>query len=129
LRPIPCLGTTHADHFRGEIPVTRRLRDEEILSAYERATGDVIVETFRTKNLDPLEIPAVLVASHGPFAWGDSIDAAVENAIVLELIAEMAARAIVLEPGVEPVNDVLLDKHFLRKHGSRSYYGQDEDAS
>jgi len=121
-RGIPCLGTTHCDYFYGEVPVTRPMTREEIESAYEWETGNVIVERFR--ELDPLQIPAVLVSSHGPFAWGPSGKKAVENAFALEIVAEMAMKAIQLNPSVEPVPQPLLDKHFLRKHGPGAYYGQ-----
>lgn len=121
-REIPCLGTTHADHFYGAIPVTRRMREEEIERDYERNTGVVIVERFGA--LDPTEIPAVLVAGHGPFAWGATVEAAVENAIVLEEVAQMALNTFLLNASAERIDDALLDKHFQRKHGPKSYYGQ-----
>ncbi len=123
-RPIPCLGTTHADHFRGTVPVTRGLASEEIASEYEARTGDVIVETFTERSLDPLEMPGVLVASHGPFAWGADAAQAVENAIALEAVAANALRTELLHPDVAPIGDDLLGCHFLRKHGPAAYYGQ-----
>ena len=121
-RGIPCLGTTHADYFYGEVPVTRPMTAEEIHSAYERETANVIVERF--KDLDPKQVCAVLVHSHGPFVWGPSGKKAVENAFALEIIAEMALKAIQLNPQVQPISSHLLGKHFLRKHGPASYYGQ-----
>ena len=121
-RAIPCLGTTHADYFYGEVPVTRPMTREEISSAYEWETGNVIVERF--KALDPLQVPAVLVQGHGPFAWGPSGAKAVENAFALEIVAEMALKALQLNPQVQPIPQSLLDKHFLRKHGAGAYYGQ-----
>ena len=123
-REIPCLGTTHADHFRGPVPVTRELTGEEIGGDYERRTGDVIVETVTGLGLDPLERPAVLVASHGPFAWGADAEEAVENAIALEIVAESSLRTELLRPGAEQVQPDLLNRHFLRKHGPGAYYGQ-----
>ena len=123
-REIPCLGTTHADHFRGPVPVTRELTGEEIGGDYERRTGDVIVETVTGLGLDPLERPAVLVASHGPFAWGADAEKAVENAIALEIVAESSLRTELLRPGAEQVQPDLLNRHFLRKHGPGAYYGQ-----
>jgi len=123
-REIPCLGTTHADHFRGPVPVTRELTGEEIGGDYERHTGDVIVETVTGLGPDPLERPAVLVASHGPFAWGADAEKAVENAIALEVVAESSLRTELLRPGAEQVQPDLLDRHFLRKHGPGAYYGQ-----
>jgi len=123
-RELPCLGTTHADHFRGAVPVTRALTVGEIAQDYEKRTGDVIVETFESLELDPLEMPAVLVASHGPFVWGrDGAEAAV-NAIALEAVATMAHRTILLEPDVRRIPDALLERHFQRKHGPQAYYGQ-----
>jgi L-ribulose-5-phosphate 4-epimerase len=119
---IPCLGTTHADFFYGEIPVTRRMTSEEINAAYEWETGNVIIERFA--GLDPLNIPAVLVRDHGPFAWGTSGVKAVETALALEVVAEMAVKVIQLNPQVAPIAQALLDKHFLRKHGPNAYYGQ-----
>jgi L-ribulose-5-phosphate 4-epimerase len=119
---IPCLGTTHADYFYGEVPVTRPMTREEIQSAYEWETGNVIVERF--KELNPMDVCAVLVYGHGPFVWGPSGKKAVENAFALEIVAEMALKAIQLNPQVQPISNDLLDKHFLRKHGSGSYYGQ-----
>jgi len=125
-RGIPCLGTTHCDYFYGEVPVTRPMTADEIASAYEWETGNVIVERFQkaTPPLDPLQIPAVLVCSHGPFAWGPSGAKAVETAFALEIVAEMARKAMMLNPNVGPVPQSLLDKHFLRKHGATAYYGQ-----
>ncbi len=124
-RPIPCLGTTHADHFNGPVPVTRALTGEEIRGEYEERTGDAIVETVEGLGLDPLELPAVLVASHGPFAWGADAAAAVENAIALEAVAALALRTTLLEPDVAPVGPDLRLRHFSRKHGPGAYYGQD----
>lgn len=123
-RPLPCLGTTHADHFYGTIPVTRRMREEEIREAYEYNTGVVIAECFREAGLDPAQIPGVLVASHGPFAWGATPEKAVENAIVLESVARMALHTYLLNASAHPIDQALLDKHFLRKHGPGAYYGQ-----
>ncbi len=119
---IPCFGTTHADYFYGEVPVTRPMTPEEIAEAYEWQTGNVIVERFA--QLDPLQIPAVLVHGHGPFAWGPSGAKAVENAFALEIVAEMALKALQLNPQAVPISQALLDKHFLRKHGATAYYGQ-----
>jgi len=121
-RGIPCLGTTHCDYFYGEVPVTRPMTAEEVQSAYEWETGNVIVERFG--NLDPTEVPAVLVHSHGPFTWGPSGKKAVETAFALEIVAEMAMKAMQLNPAVQPVPQYLLDKHFKRKHGATAYYGQ-----
>jgi L-ribulose-5-phosphate 4-epimerase len=123
-RPIPCFGTTHADHFHGAVPVTRDLRADEILGEYEARTGDVIAETIDGLGLDPLEMPAVLVRSHGPFTWGRDGAQAVENAVALEAVAAMALDALALSPRLEPVADELLEKHFRRKHGPAAYYGQ-----
>ena len=124
-QPIDCLGTTHADHFHGPVPVTRRLRAHEIERDYEWNTGRVIVECFRKGGLDPLEVPGALVARHGPFTWGCTVREAVENAVVLELAAGMAFLTCQLDPGVGPIDQALLDKHFLRKHGAGAYYGQE----
>ena len=121
-REIPCLGTTHADYFYGSVPVTRMMTAQEIEAGYEWETGNVIVERF--KALDPTQICAVLVHSHGPFAWGPSGQKAVENALALEIVAEMALKAFQLNPSAPPIPQVLLDKHFLRKHGAAAYYGQ-----
>jgi L-ribulose-5-phosphate 4-epimerase len=121
-RGIPCLGTTHADYFCGEVPVTRPMTAEEIQSAYEWETGNVIVERF--KHLNPMDVCAVLVNGHGPFVWGPNGKKAVENAFALEIVAEMALKAIQLNSQVQPVSSDLLDKHFLRKHGATAYYGQ-----
>jgi L-ribulose-5-phosphate 4-epimerase len=123
-RAIPCLGTTHADHFHGPVPVTRPLAGEEIRGEYEACTGDVIVETLERLELDPLEMPAALVASHGPFAWGADPAQAVENAVALEAVAEMALHTLVLESAAAGIEDDLLQRHFLRKHGTGAYYGQ-----
>jgi L-ribulose-5-phosphate 4-epimerase len=121
-REIPCLGTTHADYFYGAVPVTRAMTPEEIGTDYEWNTGVVIAERFA--GLNALDIPAVLVRSHGPFAWGPSGAKAVETAQALEIVAQMARDAIALNPTVESIPQALLDKHFLRKHGAGAYYGQ-----
>jgi L-ribulose-5-phosphate 4-epimerase len=127
---IPCLGTTHSDYFYGEVPVTRPMTAQEIQSAYEWETGNVIVERFEkaTPPLNPEQVCAVLVYSHGPFVWGPSGNKAVESAFALEIVAEMAMKAMQLNPNVQPVQPVLLDKHFLRKHGANAYYGQTTSA-
>lgn len=116
------LGTTHGDYFYGEIPCTRRMTPEEIAGDYERETGNVIIETFRGKSPD--DIPAALVNSHGPFAWGADARGAVHNAVVLEEIAFMAWHNQSMIPHIKPMQRELLDKHFLRKHGANAYYGQ-----
>jgi L-ribulose-5-phosphate 4-epimerase len=121
-KEIPLLGTTHADYFRGPVPVTRALTPEEINGDYEWETGHAIVE--RLAGADPLALPAVLVRHHGPFAWGSSGAQAVEIAQALEIIAQMAWQTLCLHPAVEPAPDALRDKHFFRKHGRDSYYGQ-----
>ena len=121
---IPALGTTHGDYFYGEIPCTRCMTPGEIAGEYEKETGNVIIETFQVKNTDPAQVPAVLVASHGPFAWGKDAMEAVHNAVVLEEVAFMALNAIQLNPGIGPMQQELLDKHYLRKHGANAYYGQ-----
>ncbi|GMK45397.1 MULTISPECIES: L-ribulose-5-phosphate 4-epimerase [Paenibacillus] len=121
-RGIPALGTTHADYFYGEIPVTRAMTREEIESAYELETGNVIVETFKDK--DPMMIPSVLVNSHAPFNWGKDPHEAVHNAVVVEEVAKMALHTYNLNPDIQPMDQALLDKHFLRKHGANAYYGQ-----
>jgi L-ribulose-5-phosphate 4-epimerase len=123
-REIPCFGTTHADNFYGPIPVTRDMTDAEINQDYELNTGRVIVETFKKRAIDPEQAPAVLVASHGPFAWGATIEKAVENAIVLEFAAHMALNSLALSPGLQPISKTLLDRHFFRKHGPTATYGQ-----
>ena len=122
--PIPPLGTTHADHFRGPIPVTRPLAEAEVGADYEAATGAVIVATLDVLGLDPGDMPAVLVASHGPFAWGGDPLEAVANAIALETVAAMAIRTYALNPAVQPMAGYLLERHFRRKHGADAYYGQ-----
>ncbi|CAA7600801.1 L-ribulose-5-phosphate 4-epimerase [Acididesulfobacillus acetoxydans] len=123
-RPIPALGTTHADYFYGEIPVTRPMTKEEIDRDYEAQTGHVIVEAFKAHNIDPSHIPGILVQNHAPFSWGQNPDNAVHNAVVLEKVAEMAFKTFQLKPEVSPMSQALLDKHFLRKHGVNAYYGQ-----
>ena len=124
-RSIPPLGTTHADHFRGAVPVTRQLTDAEISGEYEAETGAVIIETLDGVGLGAGEMPAVLVASHGPFTWGSDPAHAVDHAIALELVAEMARRTVALDPAVGPIAANLLERHFSRKHGVSAYYGQE----
>lgn len=119
---IPCYGTTHADYFYGEIPVTRPMTPDEIAGAYELETGKVIVERFAA--LDPADVAAVLVHGHGPFAWGPTAAKAVETAQALEIVAEMAWKTRSINPAAVPLQQPLLDKHFLRKHGPSAYYGQ-----
>ena len=123
-RPIPCLGTTHADYFHGPVPVTEPLTAEEVAEAYEHNTGVVIVRRFRAENLDPLAVPGVLVAGHGPFNWGKSPSEAVENADLLEYIARLAFRSALLgapETGIPPY---VSEHHYQRKHGPKATYGQ-----
>lgn len=121
-REIPCLGTTHADSFYGPIPVTDPMQPEEIEGDYELNTGKVIVRRFA--GLDPMQVPAVLVANHGPFTWGPTAGKAVENAVVLEQCARMALGTLQLNPEQTEISRTLLDKHYLRKHGKNAYYGQ-----
>ncbi|AJQ92411.1 L-ribulose-5-phosphate 4-epimerase [Gynuella sunshinyii] len=121
-RGIPALGTTHADYFYGEIPCARALTDEEINGAYELETGHVIIETIADG--DPMEVPGILVREHAPFAWGKDPHNAVHNAVVVEEVAKMALHTMMLNPQVSSVNQTLLDKHYLRKHGKNAYYGQ-----
>ena len=121
-RAIPALGTTHADYFYGPVPITRQLTAEEIKDDYVRATGVAITEAFG--NRDPMEVPAALVAGHGPFAWGKDPAEAVHNAVELEEVAKMAARCELINPHLEPAPQRLLDKHYYRKHGANAYYGQ-----
>jgi len=121
-REIPCFGTTHADHFNGPVPVTRLLSEAEVAADYEGNTGQLIIETYAERNPD--EMPAVLVAGHGPFTWGQSPAAAVENNLVLEIVAKMALGTWQLNPAAIDLPAYLLKKHFTRKHGPDSYYGQ-----
>lgn len=123
-KSIPAYGTTHADYFYGEIPCTRKMTEDEIKGRYEYETGEVIVETFEKDNISPIEIPAVLVCSHGPFTWGKTPAEAVHNAVVLEELAKMAFNTETLNQNVKAMQKELLDKHFLRKHGKNAYYGQ-----
>lgn len=123
-RDIPAWGTTHADDFYGNIPCTRKMHDSEIVDRYEWETGQVIIETLRERQLSALEVPAVLVNSHGPFAWGKSADEAVHSAVVLEEVAYMGIFSLQLTPDLPPMQQALLDKHYLRKHGANAWYGQ-----
>ncbi len=123
-KPIPALGTTHADYFFGEVPCTRSLSKEEIQGKYEEETGNVIVEKFQ--QLNPIHVPGVIVANHGPFAWGKDAHDAVYHAVVLEEIAKMALHTCSMNPAIEAMDQTLLDKHFLRKHGANAYYGQNK---
>ena len=123
-RDLPCLGTTHADHFHGPVPCTRALTREEIETDYEARTGDAIVEAIEERGLEPLEMPAALVASHGPFAWGADAVQAAENAVALEAVAAAALRTLLISPEADSIADALLERHFQRKHGPAAYYGQ-----
>lgn len=123
-KEIPCLGTTHADHFYGSIPVTRLLSEFEVESAYEKNTGKVIIETF--SEMDYLSTPGVLVGGHAPFSWGRNADESVKNAFILERVAQMALATLKLNPEVKELPSFILDKHYQRKHGPNAYYGQKE---
>ena len=123
-REVPCLGTTHADHFNGPVPVTRMLRQNEVSADYEGNTGKIIVE--RLRKLDPLDMPAVLVAGHGPFTWGRTVAEAVRNNLVLEKVAKMAVMTRLANPLIKDLPVSILRKHFQRKHGPEAYYGQKE---
>jgi L-ribulose-5-phosphate 4-epimerase len=122
LQPIPCFGTTHADSFQGPVPVTRPLLDEELTGDYEKNTGEVIARLFDA--IDYAAVPGVLVASHGPFTWGEDAMAAAQTAVVLEMLARTAYLTIGINRGVGEISQTLRDKHFLRKHGTNAYYGQ-----
>ncbi|HSY17783.1 MAG TPA: L-ribulose-5-phosphate 4-epimerase AraD [Candidatus Acidoferrales bacterium] len=123
-KPLLAYGTTQADYWYGDVPVTRKLTALEIKNDYEANTGDVIVETFKKLKFDPLHHPAVLVASHGPFTWGKDVNDAVHNAGVLEFIARLNSETLRINPKAKPMQSVLLAKHFLRKHGPKATYGQ-----
>ncbi|MCD7858780.1 MAG: L-ribulose-5-phosphate 4-epimerase [Firmicutes bacterium] len=123
-RDIPAYGTTHADYFYGPIPCARSLTEAEIAADYERSTGDVIVETFRSRGIDPRFVPAVICRSHGPFTWGKDAAQAVYHSVVLEEVAKMALFTEQICPGAGSAPQHILDKHFLRKHGPNAYYGQ-----
>ena len=119
---IPNIGTTHADYFHEDIPCTRKMKKSEVFGEYEKETGNVIVERF--KDMKPMDTPAVLVRNHGPFTWGTDADNAVHNAVVMEYCAEMAYHCMIYDPDFVPMQQELLDKHYLRKHGANAYYGQ-----
>lgn len=123
-KDIPAFGTTQGDYFYGAIPCTRKMTPEEIAGEYELETGNVIVEEFKRRGIDPDQIPGVLVHSHGPFSWGTDAENAVHNAVVMEEVAKMAFLSIMINPDVPPMQQELLDKHYLRKHGPGAYYGQ-----
>ncbi|MBZ5663436.1 MAG: L-ribulose-5-phosphate 4-epimerase [Acidobacteriia bacterium] len=123
-RPIPCFGTTHADYFHGEVPVTSPLTAEQIATDYEKNTGIAICRHFA--NLDPDAVPAVLVAGHGPFCWGPNTTAAAHNAVILETVARMAYYVLTIASDAQPIPSDLRDKHFFRKHGVNAYYGQEK---
>ena len=123
-KPLLAYGTTQADYWYGDVPCTRKLKPAEIKNDYEANTGEVIVETFRKLKFDPLQHPAVLVASHGPFTWGKNAHDAVHNASVLEFIARLNSETLRINPKIKPMQAALLDKHYLRKHGKNAYYGQ-----
>lgn len=123
-RDIPCYGTTHADYFYGPIPCTRSLTSEEVDEDYERNTGKVIVETFRERKINPIHVPAVICANHGPFTWGKDAAQAVYHAVVLEEVARMAMLTEQENPHCAPAPQYVQNKHFMRKHGPNAYYGQ-----
>ena len=123
-KPLLCLGTTHADYFYGEIPCTEVISDEQIVKDYEEETGNLIVETFKNKNIDYHHIKACLVSSHGPFTWGKEPKEAVSISYILEEIAQMNFNSILINPKLENAKKTLIDKHYLRKHGKHAYYGQ-----
>lgn len=123
-RAIPCYGTTHSDYFYGEIPCTRKLNETEIKGNYEYETGNVIIETITNKGYQAVEVPGIIVFNHGPFTWGKSPRDAVHNAKVMEEVAKMAYRTEKLNRDIDAIDQFLLDKHYLRKHGKTAYYGQ-----
>lgn len=123
---LPAWGTTHADYFYGTVPCTRLMNQDEIEGDYEHETGEVIIETFTQRDIDPMQVPAVLVHSHGPFAWGSDAADAVHNAVVLEECAYMGIFSRQLMPEIDSMQRALLDKHYLRKHGATAYYGQEK---
>ncbi len=122
-RDIPALGTTHADYFYGDIPCTRALTQQEVESDYEANTGCVIIETVRERGIDPLAVPGIVVRNHGPFTWGRDAAASVYHAVVMEQVAEMALKTLLLNPQAS-IQQYVLDKHYFRKHGPGAYYGQ-----
>jgi L-ribulose-5-phosphate 4-epimerase len=124
-KPIPCFGTTHADYFHGAVPVTSEMTDQEIAEDYEKNTGHAIVRSLQQTN--PSATPGVLVANHGPFAWGEDAGAAAHNAATLEALARMAYFTLGINAAAQPVGSALHDKHYLRKHGKNAYYGQGKD--
>jgi L-ribulose-5-phosphate 4-epimerase len=126
-KEIPCLGTTHADYFNGPVPVTRFLKKKEVEEDYEASTGSVIAERFG-RRINPIEMPAVLVAGHGPFCWGKTPGESVEVSLILEKAAQMALGSLLLSPNMKPLPKYILDKHFQRKHGPQAYYGQKKGA-
>ena len=123
-RDIPAYGTTHGDYFYGPVPCTRKMTPEEIAGEYEKETGTVIIETFEKREINPKFVPAVIVHSHGPFTWGKNAAEAVYNSVVLEELAKMATFTEQVNKDIKPMQQELLDKHFLRKHGENAYYGQ-----
>ena len=123
-RDLPAFGTTHADYFYGPVPCTRELTPGEIDEDYEKNTGKVIIETFQNRGIDPVHVPGVLCASHGPFTWGKDAAQAVYHAVVLEEVAKMAILTLTIDPDAQPAPQHVLDKHFMRKHGPNAYYGQ-----
>lgn len=123
-RDIPCYGTTHADYFYGPVPCARGLTPQEVEAGYEANTGKVIVETFRERGLNPAYVPGVICRSHGPFTWGKDAAQAVYNAVVLEEVARMALYTLRIDPAAAPAPQHVIDKHFMRKHGPKAYYGQ-----
>lgn len=125
-RDLPAYGTTHADTFYGQVPCTRPLSVTEVHQAYETHTGQVIVETFQERELNPDEVPGVLVYGHGPFTWGNTPEKAVENSLILDEVAQMARETEAINPAVTSIPQYLLDKHYLRKHGAKAYYGQEK---
>jgi L-ribulose-5-phosphate 4-epimerase len=122
--PIPCFGTTHADSFHGPVPVTDSLTATEVAGDYEKNTGLSICRMFESKKIDPMTIPAVLVAGHAPFCWGATVGEAAHNAVILEYVAKMACHTVGINPDSEPIRRELHDKHYLRKQGPAGYYGQ-----
>lgn len=123
-RDLPAMGTTQGDYFYGTVPCTRTMKNEEIERDYEKQTGSVIVETFQQRNIEPGSVPGVLVHGHAPFTWGKNAEEAIHNAVVLEETAKTSFRAVQLNPNAGQINQTLLNKHYLRKHGKHAYYGQ-----